>query len=196
MRFSVAPATGRPPPHELLDMEGSQAIGVRLARRDESALEEAYEVYAPGILSFLRRYVGPDDAEDVLQRTFLDAWRGAHSYDPEHRLGAWLFTIAHRRAIDTLRSRKHDVVPVDALRELVGEDGRELVQRYADAAEVRSALAELSEGEREVLALAYFGELTQREIADRLDLPLGTVKARAARGTRHLAEKIRQKEGS
>ncbi len=175
-------------------MEASQAISVRFARRDESALEEAYEVYAPSILAFLRRYVGPDDAEDVLQRTFLDAWRGAHSYDPTHRLGAWLFTIAHRRAIDTLRSRKHNVVSVDTVRDLVGEDGRELVQRYADAAEVRSALAELNDGEREVLTLAYFGDLTQREIADRLGVPLGTVKARAARGTRHLAARIRLKE--
>jgi RNA polymerase sigma factor (sigma-70 family) len=176
-------------------MEGGQAIGVRLAGRDSQALEDAYAVYAPGILSFLRRYVGPDDAEDVLQRTFLDAWRGAHTFDPEQRLGAWLFTIAHRRAIDTLRSRKHDVVPVDALRDLVGEDGRDLVQRYADGAEVRAALAELSDGEREVLTLAYFGELTQREIADRLGIPIGTVKARASRGTKHLAVLIREKGG-
>ena len=121
-------------------MEAGQAIGVRLARRDGAALEEAYEAYAPAILAFLRRYVGPDEAEDVLQRTFLDAWRGARSFDPDQRLGAWLFTIAHRRAIDTLRSRKHDVVPVEALRELVGEDGRELAERHADAVEVRAAM--------------------------------------------------------
>ena len=174
-------------------MEGTQAIGERLAGRDVQALEDAYAAYAPGILAFLRRYVGPDDAEDVLQRTFLDAWRGAHTFDPEQRLSTWLFTIAHRRAVDTLRSRKHDVVPVDALRDLVGEDGRDVVERYADAVEVRAAVAELSEGEREVLTLAYFGELTQREIADRLGIPIGTVKARAARGTRHLAAIIRQK---
>ena len=97
----------------------------------------------------------------MLQRTFLDAWRGARSFDPEQRLGAWLFTIAHRRAIDTLRSRKHDVVPVEALRELVGEDGRELAERYADAVEVRAAMHQLPEGQREVLTLAYFADLTQ-----------------------------------
>ena len=174
-------------------MEGTQAIGERLAGRDVRALEDAYSAYAPGILAFLSRYVGPDEAEDVLQRTFIDAWRGAHTYDPEQRLSTWLFTIAHRRAVDTLRSRKHDVVPVDALRDLVGEDGRDVVERYADAVEVRAAARRALRRRAEVLTLAYFGELTQREIADRLGIPLGTVKARAARGTRNLAAIIRQK---
>jgi RNA polymerase sigma factor (sigma-70 family) len=174
-------------------MEANAAIGARLARRDATALEEAYVAYGPSILAYLRRYVGPDEAEDVLQRTFLDAWRGADRYDPEQRLSAWLFTIAHRRAVDALRSRRHDIVPVEAVRDLVGEDGRDIVATYADAAEVRHAMGLLSDGEREVLALAYFGDLTQREIAARLDLPLGTVKARAARGTRHLARLIREK---
>ncbi len=175
-------------------MEGGQAtIGVRLAARDGAALEEAYAEYAPSILAFLRRYVGHDEAEDVLQRTFMDAWRAADRFDPDQRLGAWLFTIAHRRAVDALRSRRHDVVPVEVVRDLVGEDGRETVDRYADAAEVRHALDQLSAGERDVLTLAYFGDLTQREIAERLDVPIGTVKARAARGTRNLARLVRER---
>ena len=69
----------------------------------------------------------------------------------------------------------------------MGEDGRETAEQYADAAEVRAALDGLPEHERQVLELAYYGDLTQREIATRLDVPLGTVKARAARGTRRLA---------
>jgi RNA polymerase sigma factor (sigma-70 family) len=168
-----------------------RAIGVRLARHDESALEEAYAAYAPALLGYLARHVGRDDAEDVLQRTFLDAWRHADRYDPEQRFVGWLFTIAHRRAVDTLRSRRSIVVDVDTLRNLTGEDGRETAARHADAAEVHWAMRRLPGHEQEVLELAYFDQLTQREIADRLGVPVGTVKARAARGTRRLAEIVR-----
>ncbi|MGB0101109.1 MAG: RNA polymerase sigma factor [Nocardioides sp.] len=168
-------------------MSTSPALGLRLARRDESALEDAYRTYGPSLLAYLRRYVGPDEAEDVLQRTFLDVWRHADRYDPDQRFAGWLFTIAHRRAVDSLRTRRHRVVDVEAARGLVGEDGRETAERYADAAEVRAALVGLPDHEREVLELAYFGDLTQREIAARLQAPIGTVKARAARGTKRLA---------
>ncbi len=177
-------------PTVVTSMAEGQAIGVRLARGDESALEDAYAAYSRSLLSFLRRYVGADEAEDVLQRTFLDVWRSAHRYDPKQRFTTWLFMLAHRRAVDTLRAHRHQVVDVDLLRDLVGEDGRETVDRYADAADVRSAVGRLPEHEREVIELAYFGDLTQREIASALDVPLGTVKARAARGTRRLGRLV------
>jgi RNA polymerase sigma-70 factor (ECF subfamily) len=172
-------------------MEHGATLGARLAGHDESALEDAYTTYGPSLLAYLRRYVGPDEAEDVLQRTFLDVWRSAERYDPDQRFASWLFTIAHRRAVDALRGRRHPVVDVEAARGLIGEDGRETAQRYADAAEVRAALDGLPEHERHVLELAYYADLTQREIAARLDVPLGTVKARAARGTRRLATLLR-----
>ncbi|MEZ5096989.1 MAG: sigma-70 family RNA polymerase sigma factor [Nocardioides sp.] len=105
-------------------MDHPEAIGERLARADESALEDAYATYAPAVLAYVRRYVGADEAEDVLQRTFLDVWRNARRYDPRQRFTGWLFTIAHRRAIDALRARRHHVVDVESIRDLVGEDGR------------------------------------------------------------------------
>jgi RNA polymerase sigma factor (sigma-70 family) len=176
-------------------MESGSALGARLAVRDETALEDAYATYGPSLLAYLQRYVGPDEAEDVLQRTFLDVWRSAERYDPGQRFASWLFTIAHHRAVDALRGRRHPVVDVESVRGLVGEDGRETVERYADAAEVRAALEVLPEHERQVLELAYYAELTQREIAVRLDVPLGTVKARAARGTRRLGTLLRADKG-
>jgi RNA polymerase sigma-70 factor (ECF subfamily) len=155
------------------------------------AITEAFAEYADAVRAYARRYVGPDDAEDVVQRTFLDAWRSAPRYDPRQRFSSWLFTIAHHRAVDVLRSRRAPVVDIDTVRELCGEDGRETVERYADAADVRQALARLPEHERCVLELLYFEELTQRETADRLGLPVGTVKARASRGTRRLGRVLR-----
>ncbi|MRJ77522.1 sigma-70 family RNA polymerase sigma factor [Aeromicrobium sp. SMF47] len=168
-------------------VDPGQALGVRLARQDECALEDIYAAYGPALLTYLRRYVGPDEAEDVLQRTFLDVWRSAGRYEPEQRFSSWLFTIAHHRAVDTVRRRRATVVDVDTVRGLIGEDGRETAARYADAAEVRAALARLPDHERTVLQLAYYEDLTQREIATHLDVPLGTVKARASRGTHRLA---------
>lgn len=165
-------------------------LGARLAAGDEAALEECYASIAPTVLVYLRRHVGPDDAEDVLQRTFLDVWRGAKRYDPQQSLSGWVFTIARRRAIDTLRGRRPGVVSVDVLRDLVGDDGREVAERFAWAADLRAALARLPEHQRQVLEMAYFDDLTQRDIAAALDVPLGTVKARMARGTKALAELV------
>lgn len=177
-----------------LDPAAGQAIGLRLARHEDQALEDAYAAYAPTVLAYVSRYVGRDEAPDVLQRTFLDAWRHAGRYDPDRSFTGWLFTIAHRRAVDTLRARRHQVVDVESLRELAGEDGREMVNRFADAADVRAAVAQLPEHERVVVEMTYFDDLSQREIAERLDVPLGTVKARASRGTRRLGKIIRAGE--
>jgi RNA polymerase sigma-70 factor (ECF subfamily) len=99
-----------------------------------------------------------------------------------------VLSIARKRAIDVLRRRHANVVPIEELRDIAGDDGRELAERYARASEVRSALERLSTEQREVLTLAYFGDLTQVEIAERLGVPLGTVKARAFRGLRRLAD--------
>lgn len=172
-------------------MDPGQALGERIARREETAFEEAYTQYAPALISYVRRFVGPDEAEDVLQRTFFDVWRNAGRYRPEQRFSSWLFTIAHHRAVDTLRRRRDHVVDVTTMHSLAGDDGRESAARYAEAAEVRAALDRLPDHERQVLDLAYFADLTQREIATRLDLPVGTVKTRASRGTSRLGRLMR-----
>ena len=154
-------------------MDSGQSIGVRLARRDESALEDAYAAYGPSVLTYLRRYVGANDAEDVLQRTFLDVWRARRALRPGpavHRLAVHHRPPARDRHAAT---RRHAVVDVDALRELVGEDGRDTMERYADAAEVREAQSRLPTHEQEMLELAYFEDLTQVEIAARPGVPLG-----------------------
>jgi RNA polymerase sigma-70 factor (ECF subfamily) len=96
--------------------------------------------------------------------------------------------IARNRAIDHLRRQRNTAVALETLDDIPGEDGRELAERYARSHEVRSALIRLPVEQREVLVLAYFGGYTQSEISRRLELPLGTVKARAFRGLRRLAK--------
>ena len=172
-------------------MGSDRALGERFRSREEAALEETYRRFGPRLLSYLRRHVGRDDAEDVLQQTLVDAWRSAERYDPAQRFTGWLFTIAHRRAIDALRARRGVAVDLGALPHLVGDDGREQAERSAVAAEVRATLDRLPAHERRVLELAYWEDLTQAEIAARLEVPIGTVKARAWRGTRRLGGLLR-----
>ena len=173
-----------------MEQGASASLGARLAAGEEGALNECYAALGPMVLGYLRRFVPRDEAEDVLQRVFYEVWRNHNRYDPTRSLEAWVLGIARKRAIDLLRRRHANVVPIEELRDIAGDDGRELAERYARASEVRGALELLSKEQREVLALAYFGDLTQTEIADRLEVPLGTVKARAFRGLRRLADQL------
>jgi RNA polymerase sigma factor (sigma-70 family) len=164
-------------------------IGPRLST-DPDAIQDAYRALGPLVLNYLRRLVPFADAEDVLQRTFVEVWRSRERYDPNRSLEGWVLGIARKRAIDHLRRRHHDVVPLDEMRGIAGDDGRIMAERYERAALVRSALVQLPEEQKQVLALVYFGEHTQSEAAERLGIPLGTVKARVFRGLRRLGTMI------
>jgi RNA polymerase sigma-70 factor (ECF subfamily) len=170
-----------------VEQGASSNLGARLAAGEEGAINECYSALGPMVLGYLRRFVPRDEAEDVLQRVFYEVWKNRDRYDPTRSLEAWVLGIARKRAIDRLRRRHATIVPIDELRDIAGDDGRELAERYARASEVRAALERLPQEQREALALAYFGDLTQTEIAERLGVPLGTVKARTFRGLRRLA---------
>jgi RNA polymerase sigma-70 factor (ECF subfamily) len=176
------------PADELMNVETALAeIGTRLNRGEPEALEDAYRSLGPLVMSYLGRYVPQPDVEDVMQRVFYEVWRVHERYDPEQSLRGWVLGIARTRAIDHLRKRRDVVVPLDSMREITGDDGRETAERLAWADEVRGALDMLPDLQREVLELAYFQGYTQTEIAAALDIPLGTVKTRTARGLHRLA---------
>ena len=171
-----------------MEQGASSNLGARLAAGEEGAINDVYSALGPMVLGYLRRFVHRDEAEDVLQRVFYEVWRNRDRYDPTRSLEAWVLGIARKRAIDQLRRRHANVVPIEELRDIAGDDGRELAERYARANQVRDALEHLPREQREALTLAYFGDLTQTEIAERLGVPLGTVKARTFRGLRRLAD--------
>ena len=185
---------GGRPPHP-----PPRALGARLAAGEAGAIEELYLALGPMVLGYLRRLVPPDDTEDVLQRVFFEVWRNHARFDPSRSLEAWVLGIARKRAIDHLRrtgkrgadGARQVTTSIEELGDIAGEDGRDLADRHARAAEVRRALDRLSDEQKQVLTMAYFGELTQVEIAERLGLPLGTVKARMFRGLRRLADLLR-----
>ncbi|MCK2220309.1 RNA polymerase sigma factor [Actinomadura sp. ATCC 31491] len=156
-------------------------------RTDEETLSDSYRAHAPALRSYLRRFISPQDVEDLLQVVFADAWRSRGRYDPGRSQAAWLYVIAHRRAVDHLRVRRLATVPLDAVAEAAAPAQRPADEEVADRDRVRRALAALSHAQRQVIELAYYGELTQQEIAERLRVPLGTVKARTSRGLHKLS---------
>lgn len=177
---------------------GGDPLGRRLAT-DPRALKDCYAALSPMVLAYLRRFVPRDEAEDVLQQVFLDVWRTREKFDPERRLEPWVLRIAHRRAVDHLRrqSRSPDDPSVELPDDVADLDRatERFADRFADAVLVRDALETLPPEQRETLVLAYYGDLTQSQIAGRLGVPLGTVKARSSRGLRHLASVLVPEEG-
>src|SRR5918993_4962216 len=183
--------SGADTPRPVVNMAADQAVsslGAQLVHDRQEAIEEIYLALGSTVRSYLQHLVGPDDADDVLQRVFYEVWRHNGRYDPSRSLTAWVLGIARNRAIDHLRRQRNTAVALDTFDDLPGADGRELAERYARSHEVRSALTRLPVEQREVLVLAYFGGYTQSQIATYLDLPLGTVKARTFRGLRRLAK--------
>lgn len=168
--------------------------GMRLG--DESALEALYARYGGLVYSLALRIVGdPELAREVLQDTFLRSWSGREAYDPERgRVPWWLMGIARNRAIDLLRSRSHQA----RLREqepLTVDTGAHESDSQRDPADavglrraVTNALQGLSTVQREAIELAYYGGLTQAEVAERLRQPLGTIKSR----TREAMDRLRE----
>ena len=149
----------------------------RAARGDDGAVSALYDVYAAPLYGFaLRRLGDPMLAEELVQLVMTKLWQRADRYDPARgSVRTWVFTIARSTVID-LHRKQPNAEPSDDLpeqAEIIDELGSLL---RAEA--VRAALDRLSGEHREVLELAYFRGLVQTEVADRLGLPLGTVKSR------------------
>ena len=184
------------PGYERTNVEAALAeIGERLNKGEPAALEDAYRTLGPLVMSYLSRYVPQPDIEDVMQRVFYEIWRVHERFDPDQSLRAWTLGIARKRAIDHLRKRRDVVVDMDSMREITGDDGREIADRLVWADEVRGALDLLPDVQREVIELAYFESYTQAEIAIALDIPLGTVKTRTARGLQRLSGLLENTRG-
>jgi len=174
-------------PNAAVGAATTTGVRARLAD-DPHALAECYQLHGPMVLAYLRRFVGHDDAEDVLQQVFLEVWRSRDRYDPTRRIEPWIVNIAHKRAIDHLRRRaRRDGTHLVSLTEPDQAATDRFVDEFNDAQVVTDALAALSAEQRETLVLAYFNDLTQSQIAGRMNVPLGTVKARSQRGLRRLA---------
>ena len=174
--------------HPLSDAE--LLLGMRAGH--EAALEALYERYGGLVFTLALRIVGDAElAREVLQDTFLRSWDGRDTYDPERgRVPWWLMGITRNRAIDLLRSRSHQA----RLRERQEPSRDRRVSAHPGDAvalrrDVTAALEALPAGQRHAIELAYYGGLTQAEIARELGEPLGTIKSR----TRDALDRLRER---
>jgi RNA polymerase sigma-70 factor (ECF subfamily) len=163
----------------------------RTGTGDRSAFDKLYRRYSRPVFGLaLRRLGDRGRAEDAVQETFVSIWRSASTYKPERGPGApWLYGVARNAIVD--RSRARYEPPAEAPDEPTLEAGPD---ERAEGSwlqwRVHRALETLPEREREVVALAYWSELSQSEVAEKLGIPLGTVKTRTRAALAHLAEAL------
>jgi RNA polymerase sigma-70 factor (ECF subfamily) len=186
-------------PEEPDDRAVEIALLERITRRERAAFEELYTRYVNILYATALKFVREEsDAQDVVQDVFIQVWDKAKMYDPSKgKPLTWVLALVRNRSIDRIRAiqrraRLRDEFEAETVtdesawareslsRVEAGEQGRTL----------RAAVNQLSPQQRKVIELAYFGGLTQIEIAEKLGEPLGTVKARARRGLLKLKELI------
>jgi RNA polymerase sigma-70 factor (ECF subfamily) len=169
----------------------------RMARGDQDALAEIYDRQGRLVYSLAFRILrDQSDAEDVVQEVFSQAWRQASRYDASRgSVLGWLLTLTRSRAIDRLRGRRSRPEPSSdegALNGIPDPAAPADVQAAsaAQATQIRAALDGLTVLQRVAIELAFYEGLTHAEIAERLELPLGTVKTRIRQGLLKLRERL------
>jgi len=165
---------------------------VQVAQGDQTAFARMYDLLSPRVFGLiLRVLVDRSQSEEVLQEVFLEVWQSADRFAPNRGQGrSWILTIAHRRAVDRVRSAQastdRDVRA--GYRDLeVPHDGvAEQVELRIEGERVAAALSRLTDAQREALTLAYYGGYSQSEIAALVGAPLGTIKTRMRDGLSRL----------
>ncbi len=179
------------------ERDRDQSLIAALRRGEESAVELLYERYAGTVFSYLVSRLGDRaTAEDVLQQTFAELWKRAADYDPARAgLFTWVMMIARSRATD--QQRRSHPEPHEPSRAIELVDLREQSEPTTDLIErwqVADLLRRVPADEAEMLRLRFYGGLSQREIADRTGIPLGTVKMRMVQALDRMRSLIESEE--
>lgn len=171
-----------------------RTLAERLVAGEEGALEAVYDRWSPLVHTFaLRALADPHDAEDVTQQVFVAAWRSRHTLTPSpSALPAWLIGIARHKIADVRGARAREAARIAAVVSL--PSAQELHQSAdADVAEqlvVRQAVDEMPDPRRTIMFLAFWEDHSHAEIAERVGLPLGTVKSHLRRGLIKLHQQL------
>ncbi len=174
----------------------------RLRARDAAAFEELYRRYAPSAYGLALRVTGHEPiAQEVVNDAFLALWHAPEAFDPSRGLlRTFILSLAHHRAVDAVRREERLRKRTERALNLEGSDSEDVADEVVEGAwlvqrrkEVREALLALPEDQKRVLELAYFDGFTQAQIAQRLGIPLGTVKTRTLAAMRKMRAALEEK---
>lgn len=172
--------------------EEHAALLRRVVEGDERAFAQLYDATSSTLYGLVLRLVrSPELAAEVVQEVYLMAWQQAERFDAARgTVLAWLCTMAHRRAVDRIRQsqRERDRDEQYEIRriETPSDSTWSAVEQTLDSGQVRAELGALSPIQREAVCLVYYQGYSHREVAEHLDVPLGTAKARIRDGLKHL----------
>ena len=181
-------------PHAATPDDDAAALAAGFVAGDERCLARAYAQWSSLVYTIALRSLGDvTDAEDVTQKTFVAAWQGRAGYDPRRsRLSAWLVGIARHAIADThahrarLRRLDEQLAASQPMKEAAASGGLDLADRLAVADEI----ARLEPDAQRIIRLAFYDDLTHHQIADRLGMPLGTVKSHIRRSLERMRSRL------
>ena len=173
------------------------ALVVSIGRYQQAALAEAYRRHAGATFGLAKRLLNDHArAEEIVQEVFVRLWNEPNRYDPERgTLRSFLLAHTHGRSVDMIRSDVSRRTREEREAREQADGGYDVAREVWDmalAGHVREAMESLQEGERVAIELAYFGGLTYKEVAERLDEPEGTVKSRIRSGLKRLRGELVQ----
>lgn len=188
------------PPGQIDSPQTAELMLAAVAAGDSGAFATLYDAMSGTVYGLARRVVvDPSIAEEVAQETFAAVWSTASKFDASRGSArGWILAIAHRRAVDVVRHEQAARNRIDrvgaASRERpaadIADDVVDSASRGSDAEAVHRALQTLTELQRAAVELAYFKGCTYRQVAELLEVPLGTAKTRIRDGLRRLAEQL------
>jgi RNA polymerase sigma-70 factor (ECF subfamily) len=169
-------------------------VGVGFAAGRDDALAEAYRRWSGLVHATALRSTGnPEDAADITQAVFVNAWRGRHTYRPDAgSLPGWLMTITRRRIADHWESRSREARAQSAVEATTpaSESVPADVDRIAAQMVVAAEIDRLGEPARRIVRMAFYDDLTHTQIADQLQMPIGTVKSHIRRSLDRLRARM------
>lgn len=163
--------------NELLDM---------LRRQDRKAFNYLYDNYSDALYGVVLKVVRTEEiAQDLLQDIFVKIWKNVEKYNPEKgRLFTWMLNIARNTSIDYLRVNRLEIQDIDS--SVYAVEQNQTIYNELDSKELKEIVSRLKPEQQQLIEMVYWGGYTHEEAAQRLDMPLGTVKTRVRNALRDL----------